>query len=114
MRVEVMQHFGLTLAFNQAGYYETEHHKELMKDIRGAIGEGRLIAVCGVVGSGKTVLLRRLQQALERLLPSGDVTFLRLGEGRWSSPLVVVALHALAASVAAVVALRLAGGKAGR
>ncbi|VVE47802.1 hypothetical protein PCE31106_04488 [Pandoraea cepalis] len=65
MRVEVMQHFGLTLAFNQAGYYETEHHKELMKDIRGAIGEGRLIAVCGVVGSGKTVLLRRLQQALD-------------------------------------------------
>ncbi len=36
-----------------------------MKDIRGAIGEGRLIAVCGVVGSGKTVLLRRLQQALD-------------------------------------------------
>ncbi|HDR9178513.1 AAA family ATPase [Burkholderia vietnamiensis] len=65
MRVGVMQHFGLTLAFNQAGYYETEHHKELMKDIRGAIGEGRLIAVCGVVGSGKTVLLRRLQQALD-------------------------------------------------
>lgn len=65
MRVEVMQHFGLSLAFNQAGYYETGHHKDLMKDIRGAIAEGRLIAVCGVVGSGKTVLLRRLQQALE-------------------------------------------------
>ena len=65
MRVEVMQHFGLTTAFNQAGYYETQHHKELMKDIRGAIGEGRLIALCGVVGSGKTVFLRRLQQVLE-------------------------------------------------
>jgi type II secretory pathway predicted ATPase ExeA len=36
-----------------------------MKDIRGAILEGRLIAVCGVVGSGKTVMMRRLQQALE-------------------------------------------------
>lgn len=65
MRVEVMQHFGLTVAFNQAGYHETDHHKELIRDIRGAIGEGRLIAVCGVVGSGKTVLMRRLQQALE-------------------------------------------------
>lgn len=65
MRVEVMQHFGLTVPLNQAGYYETSHHKELMKDVRGAISEGRLIAVCGVVGSGKTVLLRRLQQALE-------------------------------------------------
>ncbi len=65
MRVEVMQYFGLTLPLNQAGYYETAHHKELMKDIRGAISEARLIAVCGVVGSGKTVLLRRLQQSLE-------------------------------------------------
>ena len=65
MRVEVMQHYGLTVPFNQAGYYETAHHKELMKDIRGAILEGRLIAVCGVVGSGKTVMMRRLQQALE-------------------------------------------------
>ncbi|HEY0941346.1 MAG TPA: AAA family ATPase [Steroidobacter sp.] len=53
------------MPFNQAGYYETGHHKELMKDIRGAITEGRLIAVCGVIGSGKTVLLRRLQQVLE-------------------------------------------------
>jgi type II secretory pathway predicted ATPase ExeA len=41
MRVEVMEHFGLTVPLNQAGYYETEHHKELMKDIRGTINEGR-------------------------------------------------------------------------
>lgn len=42
-----------------------------MKDIKGAIREGRLIAVCGVVGSGKwevgsgkMVTLRRQQQQL--------------------------------------------------
>lgn len=62
MRVEVMEHYGLTQSIEQAGYYETAHHKQLMKDIKGAIREGRLIAVCGVVGSGKTVTLRRLQQ----------------------------------------------------
>jgi type II secretory pathway predicted ATPase ExeA len=65
MRVEVMQHFGLTVPLSQAGYYETAHHKDLMKDVRGAINEGRLIAICGVIGSGKTVMLRRLQQVLE-------------------------------------------------
>jgi type II secretory pathway predicted ATPase ExeA len=65
MRVEVMQHFGLTVPFSQAGYYETAHHKALMKDVRGAIDEGRLIAICGVIGSGKTVMLRRLQEVLE-------------------------------------------------
>jgi type II secretory pathway predicted ATPase ExeA len=35
------------------------------KDIKGAIMQGRLIAVCGVVGSGKTVTVRRLQQILK-------------------------------------------------
>jgi len=65
MRVEVMQHFGLKMPFNEAGYYETAHYTGLMKDIRGAIDEGRLIAVCGVIGCGKTVMMRRLQQVLE-------------------------------------------------
>lgn len=65
MRVEVMQHYGLTQPLSQAGYFETELHKQLLKDIKGAILEGRLIAVCGVVGSGKTVTMRRLQQQLK-------------------------------------------------
>lgn len=45
MRVEVMEHFGLTTPFAQAGYYETSHHKDLMTNVRNAINEGRLIAV---------------------------------------------------------------------
>jgi type II secretory pathway predicted ATPase ExeA len=65
MRVDVMQHYGLTQPFSQTGYFETELHKQLLKDIKGAIQEGRLIAVCGVVGSGKTVTMRRLQQQLK-------------------------------------------------
>lgn len=44
MRVEVMQYYGLTQPLSQAGYYETDHHKQLIKDIKGAILEGRLIA----------------------------------------------------------------------
>ncbi|MGK0688820.1 ExeA family protein [Serratia marcescens] len=64
MRVEVMQYYGLTNPLAQAGYYETETHKQLTKDIRAAVLEGRLIALCGVVGCGKTVTLRRLQQIL--------------------------------------------------
>jgi type II secretory pathway predicted ATPase ExeA len=50
MRVEVMQYFGLT---------------QLLKNIKGAIQEGKLIAVCGMVGSGKTVTMRRLRQQLK-------------------------------------------------
>lgn len=44
MRVEVMQYYGLTQPLSQAGYYETDHHKQLIKDIKGAILEGRLIS----------------------------------------------------------------------
>ncbi len=65
MRVEVMQYYWLTQPLSQAGYYETDHHKQLIKDIKGATLEGRLIAVCSVVGSGKTVTLRRFQQFLK-------------------------------------------------
>lgn len=65
MRVDVMQHFGLTQPLSQAGYHETAHHRELLRDIRTAILEGKLVAVCGVVGCGKTVTIRRLQQQLK-------------------------------------------------
>jgi type II secretory pathway predicted ATPase ExeA len=66
MLTEVMEHFGLERDLLMAGYYETEHHRQLIKDIRAAILTGRLVAVAGVVGSGKTVLLRRLQEDLGR------------------------------------------------
>jgi type II secretory pathway predicted ATPase ExeA len=65
MRVEVMQHFGLAVPFEQAGYYERAHPSALIEQIRGAITAGRLVAVCGAIGSGKTVLLRRLQHILK-------------------------------------------------
>lgn len=64
MRVDVMEHYGLVRPLSQAGYYETRHHQQMLKDMKGAILEGRLIAVCGVIGSGKTVTMRRLQQQL--------------------------------------------------
>src|SRR5262249_31478506 len=65
MRVDVMQHYGFTQPLSHAGYYETQHHRQLMTDIKSAILEGHLIALCGVIGSGKTVTLRRLQQQLK-------------------------------------------------
>ncbi|EFQ4791597.1 ExeA family protein [Salmonella enterica] len=65
MRVEVKSYYGLARSFDQTEYYETAHHKQLINGIKDAIGEGRMMAVCGVVGSGKTVMMRRLQQMLK-------------------------------------------------
>src|ERR1700692_604909 len=64
MRDEVMEHYGFTKPFDEAGYYETSHHQQILKDIKSAILKRRLIAVCGVVGSGKTVTMRRLRKQL--------------------------------------------------
>jgi len=65
MLTEVLDHFGLARDLLVAGYFETDHHRQLIKEVRAAIFAGRLIAVAGVVGSGKT-MLRRLQEELAR------------------------------------------------
>lgn len=66
MLTEVMEHFRLERDLLMAGYYETDHHRQLIKDVKASILAGRLVAVAGVVGSGKTVLLRRIQDKLTR------------------------------------------------
>ncbi|GAA4249269.1 hypothetical protein [Azospirillum formosense] len=66
MLTEVMEHFKLERDMLMAGYYETDHHRQLIKDVKASILAGRLVAVAGVVGSGKTVLLRRIQDELTR------------------------------------------------
>jgi type II secretory pathway predicted ATPase ExeA len=64
MRAEVMEFYGLTRSPRALGYYETAHHRQLLQDIKQAVYDGDLVALCGVVGSGKTVTLRRLQELL--------------------------------------------------
>jgi type II secretory pathway predicted ATPase ExeA len=61
-----MTHYGLARDLRQAGYFETEHHRQITREMRAAILAGHLVAVTGVVGSGKTVMLRRFQETLSR------------------------------------------------
>jgi type II secretory pathway predicted ATPase ExeA len=55
MRAEVMEFYGLTRSPRAVGYYETTHHRQLLQDIKQAVYDGNLVALCGVVGAGKTV-----------------------------------------------------------
>ena len=64
LRFDIMQHYGLTRDFSQAGFYETQHHKNLLRQIQVSVNDGMLIALSGLVGSGKTTLLERLQDSL--------------------------------------------------
>lgn len=64
MLSDVMEYFGLTTSLRQVGYFETEHHRQLLRELKAAIHEGGIVALTGVVGSGKTLLLWRIQEQL--------------------------------------------------
>ncbi|MCU4161463.1 hypothetical protein AiwAL_15345 [Acidiphilium sp. AL] len=61
-----MEFYGLSRSPRAVGYYETAHHRQLLQDIKQAAYDSDLVALCGVVGAGKTVTLRRLQDMLAR------------------------------------------------
>jgi type II secretory pathway predicted ATPase ExeA len=54
----------LVKEFRNVGYFETTHHKEIYQNIKTAIRQGKLIAVSGIVGSGKTTTLRKIRENL--------------------------------------------------
>jgi len=64
MLSEVLEHFGFARDLDTSGYFETPYHQQFLKNLHGAIHAGRLIAFTGLVGSGKTLLLRQLQDIL--------------------------------------------------
>ena len=64
MDIEIIQHFGLTKELEKADYFETEHYKTMLSNVKLAIKAGGIIALTGIVGIGKTVTLRRIQQAI--------------------------------------------------
>ncbi len=64
MLSEVKKHFGLKRELRQVGFFATNHHEKLIKEVKNAISEGQLIAMAGIVGCGKTTLLHRIEQEL--------------------------------------------------
>lgn len=66
MLSEVMTHYGLAQPFYDAGWFETEHHRQVARMLAWAVAHRRLIALAGLVGSGKTAFLRRVQDDLAR------------------------------------------------
>jgi type II secretory pathway predicted ATPase ExeA len=59
-------HYGITRPFRDAGYFETEHHRRVSQEIGAAIRRGGLIALCGIIGCGKTTLLARTRDVLQQ------------------------------------------------
>src|SRR5918992_1465424 len=60
----VMEHFGLSRSLNPVAYYDSEYHQQVFQDLKAAIHDGGIVAFTGIVGSGKTLLLSRMQRHL--------------------------------------------------
>jgi type II secretory pathway predicted ATPase ExeA len=65
MRQEIMDRYHITREFSNAGFYESEQHKQILSDLKAALPQGKLVAMSGIVGCGKTSTVNRLQQQLE-------------------------------------------------
>jgi len=63
---DVRNYYGLARDFGQAGYFETEHSEQIVGELKLEIKAGKLVAFSGIVGCGKTTMLRRVQEALSQ------------------------------------------------
>lgn len=77
MRTDVLAFYGLKRALLQRsiGYYETQHHQQLLRDIHHAVHEASLIILSGVIGVGKSLVLDKLK---ERLAAEGEMLVSRV------------------------------------
>ena len=62
MLSDVRNYYGLARDFGQAGYFETEHSEQIVSELKLEIKAGKLVALSGIVGYGKTTT-RALEEA---------------------------------------------------
>jgi type II secretory pathway predicted ATPase ExeA len=63
---DAMTFYGLHRDFHQAGYFPTAHNEHIFEALKVAVKRGQLVVLSGIVGCGKTTLLRRIQDDLRR------------------------------------------------
>ena len=66
MLTEVMKHFGITKEFDRADFFETEEYRNMFQEVLHSIQNGRLVALTGMVGCGKTRVLRHIHENLKK------------------------------------------------
>src|SRR5215467_15924179 len=64
MLSDVKEYYGLARDLGKSGYFETVQSQQTFKELRLAIKDGKLVALSGIVGSGKSMTLQRIQDTL--------------------------------------------------
>lgn len=92
MLADVQSSYGLARPFQGAGNFQTEHQRTIVRQVCAAVQTGRLVVVSGLVGSGKTHLLRRIEDELARAARVAVAKSLALDKRRTSLPSLIEAL----------------------
>lgn len=69
MLSDIRSHYGFTRDFSllsQSAFFETTQLQLVLKELKLAIKDGKLIVLSGMVGTGKTSTLQRIQASLEQ------------------------------------------------
>ncbi len=66
MNREVMTYFGFKKELDRLGYFQTDEQIQLFEELNHVVRQGRLIALSGMVGSGKTTTIQSLIQHLRK------------------------------------------------
>ncbi|MEI7957057.1 MAG: hypothetical protein WCJ66_17985 [Verrucomicrobiota bacterium] len=61
---DVRDYYGLARELGRTGYFETAQLQQILKELKLAVKDGKLIALSGIVGTGKTAALQKLQDLL--------------------------------------------------
>jgi type II secretory pathway predicted ATPase ExeA len=61
---DVRDYYGLAREPGRTGYFETAQLQKIIKELKLAIKDGKLIALSGIVGTGKTAALQKVQDML--------------------------------------------------
>lgn len=92
LTAEIMERYGLARDWRAAGFYETEAHRQIARALRGGLGSGRLIAIAGPIGVGKTMFLHRLQREITKERKIIVARSLAVDKARTTVPTLITAL----------------------
>ena len=92
MLADVQTQFGLAKPFQRAGNFETEHQRALVREVYAVVQTARLVVVAGLVGSGKTHLLTRIEEELGRSNRIAVAKSLAVDKQRTSLPSLIEAM----------------------
>ncbi|KIC39817.1 ATPase AAA [Ruegeria sp. ANG-R] len=92
LNAEIMARYGLAKDWRTVGFFETENHRRITHAVRSGLGSGRLVAITGPVGIGKTVFLHRLQDEIAREKKVTVAESLSVDKTRTTVPTLIAAL----------------------